>query len=159
MAHAKVTGVDKSAAEAAGAQVFVAGDTDLGVNPPPPFIPIDPQMHRPLIASDTVRFVGDIVAIVLADSREASVDAAELVMVDYDPLPAVTNPEDAARDETVIYAGVGTNVCLAVPPRKPTRTCSTPLRSSSRARSSASGWRRARSSRARARRNGARTDG
>ena len=118
MAHAKVTGVDKSAAEAAGAQVFVAGDTDLGVNPPPPFIPIDPQMHRPLIASDTVRFVGDIVAIVLADSREASVDAAELVMVDYDPLPAVTNPEDAARDETVIYAGVGTNVCLAVPPQE-----------------------------------------
>jgi aerobic carbon-monoxide dehydrogenase large subunit len=118
MAHAKVTDVDKSAAEAAGAQVFVAGDTDLGVNPPPPFIPIDPQMHRPLIASDTVRFVGDIVAIVLADSREASVDAAELVMVDYDPLPAVTDPEDAARDETVIYAGVGTNVCLAVPPQE-----------------------------------------
>ena len=119
MAHAKVTGIDTSAAEAAGAQVFVAGDTDLGVNPPPPFIPIDPQMHRPLIASDTVRFVGDIVAIVLADSREASVDAAELVMVDYEPLPAVTDPEEAARDETVIYAGVGTNVCLAVPPQEP----------------------------------------
>ncbi|MGH2886051.1 MAG: xanthine dehydrogenase family protein molybdopterin-binding subunit, partial [Solirubrobacteraceae bacterium] len=119
MAHAKVTGIDTSAAEAAGAQVFVAGDTDLGVNPPPPFIPIDPQMHRPLIASDTVRFVGDIVAIVLADSREASVDAAELVMVDYEPLPAVTDPEEAARDETVIYTGVGTNVCLAVPPQEP----------------------------------------
>jgi aerobic carbon-monoxide dehydrogenase large subunit len=99
--------------------VFLAGDTDLGVNPPPPFIPIDPQMHRPLISSDTVRFVGDIVAIVLADSREASVDAAEMVMVDYEPLPAVTDPEEAARDETVIYAGVGTNVCLAVPPQEP----------------------------------------
>jgi aerobic carbon-monoxide dehydrogenase large subunit len=118
MAHAKVTGVDKSAAEAAGAQVFLAGDTDLGVNPPPPFIPIDPRMHRPLISSDTVRFVGDIVAIVLADSREASVDAAEMVMVDYEPLPAVTDPEEAARDETVIYAGVGTNICLAVPPQE-----------------------------------------
>ena len=83
MAHAKVIRVDKSAAQDAGAQVFVAGDTDLTVNPAPPFIPIDPQMYRPLLASDTVRFVGDIVAIVLADSREASVDAAELVAVEY----------------------------------------------------------------------------
>jgi aerobic carbon-monoxide dehydrogenase large subunit len=119
MAHAKVTGIDKSAAEAAGAQVFTAGDADLGVNPPPPFIPIDPQMHRPLIASDTVRFVGDIVAIVLADSREASVDAAELVMVDYEPLPAVTDPEEAARDEVLLFPGLGTNIALRNPPENP----------------------------------------
>jgi aerobic carbon-monoxide dehydrogenase large subunit len=115
MAHAKVNGIDKSAAEAAGAQVFVAADTDLTVNPVPPFIPIDPQMFRPLLCSDTVRFVGDIVAIVLADSREASVDAAELVDVDYDQLPSVSDPEQSARDETVIYPGVGTNVCIHVP--------------------------------------------
>ena len=44
IAHGKVNGIDKSGAEAAGAQVFVAGDTDLTVNPVPPFIPIDPQM-------------------------------------------------------------------------------------------------------------------
>jgi len=119
MAHAKVTGIDKSAAEAAGAQVFVAGDTDLGVNPAPPFIPIDPQMYRPLIASDTVRFVGDIVAIVLAGSREASADAAELVMVDYEPLPSVTDPEEAARDEVLLFPGVGSNVALKNPPENP----------------------------------------
>ncbi len=117
MAHAKVNGIDKSAAEAAGAQVFVAADTDLTVNPVPPFIPIDPQMFRPLLCSDTVRFVGDIVAIVLADSREASVDAAELVDVDYEQLESVTDPEEAVRDETVIYSGVGTNVCIHVPPQ------------------------------------------
>jgi len=119
MAHAKVTGVDKSAAEAAGAQVFVAGDTDLGVNPAPPFIPIDAQMYRPLIASDSVRFVGDIVAIVLADSREASVDAAELVAVDYEPLPAVTDPEEAARDEVLLFPAVGSNTALRNPPENP----------------------------------------
>jgi carbon-monoxide dehydrogenase large subunit len=117
LAHAKINGIDKSAAEAAGAQVFVAADTDLTVNPVPPFIPIDPQMFRPLLCSDTVRFVGDIVAIVLADSREASVDAAELVDVDYEQLESVTDPEEAVRDETVIYPGVGTNVCIHVPPR------------------------------------------
>ena len=119
MAHAKINGIDKSAAEAAGAQVFVAADTGPIVNAPPPFIPVDPQMFRPLLASDTARFVGDIVAVVLADSREASVDAAELVDVDYDPLPSVTDPEQAVRDETVIYEGVGTNVCIHVPPQSP----------------------------------------
>ena len=119
MAHAKVIRVDKSAAQDAGAQVFVAGDTDLTVNPAPPFIPIDPQMYRPLLASDTVRFVGDIVAIVVADSREASVDAAELVAVEYEPLPAVTDPEEAARDEVLLFPGVGSNVCIRNPPENP----------------------------------------
>ncbi len=119
IAHGKVNGIDKSAAEAAGAQVFVAADTDLTVNPVPPFIPIDPQMFRPLLVSDTVRFVGDIVAIVLADTRQASVDAAELVEVDYEPLPVVTDPVEAARDEVLLYPGVGTNVCIHVPPASP----------------------------------------
>ncbi len=119
LAHAKVNGIDKSAAEAAGAQVLVAADTDLTVSPVPPFIPIDPQMFRPLLVSDTVRFVGDIVAIVLADAREASVDAAELVEVDYEPLPAVTDPVEAARDQVLLYPGVGTNVCIHVPPASP----------------------------------------
>ena len=119
LAHAKINAIDKSAAEAAGAQVFVAADTDLTVNPVPPFIPIDPQMFRPLLCTDTVRFVGDIVAVVLADSREASVDASELVDVDYDQLPSVTDPEEAVRDEFVIYSDVGTNVCIHVPPQSP----------------------------------------
>ena len=119
MAHAKINGIDASAAQDAGAQVFLAGDTGPIVSAPPPFIPVDPQMFRPLLASDTARFVGDIVAVVLADSREASVDAAELVDVDYEPLESVTDPEEAARDETVIYSGVGTNVCIHVPPQSP----------------------------------------
>ncbi len=119
MAHAKINGIDTSAAQDAGAQVFTAADTGGIVNPPPPFIPIDPQMFRPLLCADTARFVGDIVAVVLADSREASVDAAELVDVDYEPLESVTDPEEAVRDEVLVYPGVGTNVCLAMPPQSP----------------------------------------
>ena len=76
-------------------------------------------MFRPFLASDTVRFVGDIVAVVLADSREASVDASELVEIDYEPLPAVTDPVEAAKDEVLLFPEVGTNVCLAVPPAEP----------------------------------------
>ncbi len=119
LGHGKINGIDKSAAEATGALVFTAADTDLTVDPAPPFIPIDPRMFRPFLARDTVRFVGDIVAVVLADSREASVDASELVEIDYEPLPAVTDPVEAAKDDVLLFPEVGTNVCLAVPPAEP----------------------------------------
>ena len=119
LAHAKINGIDKSAAEAAGAQVFTAADTELTVDPAPPFVPVDPRMFRPFLASDTVRFVGDIVALVLADSRGASVDAAELVEVDYESLPAVTDPVEAVKDEVVLFPDVGTNICFTRPPEDP----------------------------------------
>jgi carbon-monoxide dehydrogenase large subunit len=119
LAHGRINGIDKSAAEAAGAQVFTAADVGLGVDPAPPFIPVDQRMFRPFIAEDTVRFVGDIVAIVLADTREASVDAAELVAIDYEPLPAVTDPVEAAKDEVLLFPEVGTNICLHAPPADP----------------------------------------
>ena len=120
MAHAKIDGIDTSARR---------GRRRAGVHR---------RRHRPdresrrrrssrstrrcsgrCSASDTVRFVGDIVAVVLADSREASVDAAELVDVEYDPLPSVTDPEEAVRDEVLVFPGVGTNVCIHVPPQSP----------------------------------------
>jgi carbon-monoxide dehydrogenase large subunit len=119
LAHGKITSIDKSAAEAAGAQVFVAADTDLTVNPAPPMLGLDPRMFRPLIANQTVRFVGDIVAVVLADTREASVDAAELVAVEYESLPTVTDPVEAVNDEVLLFPEVGTNVCLQRPPENP----------------------------------------
>ena len=72
-------------------------------------------MHRPVMAAETVRFAGDIVAAVLADSQYASMDAADLVAVDYDELPAVTDPREAATDETLLYPEVGTNVCGSRP--------------------------------------------
>src|ERR1019366_7941781 len=69
-AHAKMLAIDTSAA---------AGDRPT--NPLPPFMGIDERMQRPFLASDTVRFVGDIVAIVVSDGSELGVDAAELVDV------------------------------------------------------------------------------
>ena len=62
------------------------------------------------MAVDVVRFVGDIVAIVISDDRATGADAAELVLVDYDPLPAVVGPEDAAKDEVLLFPEAGTNV-------------------------------------------------
>jgi aerobic carbon-monoxide dehydrogenase large subunit len=115
LAHGRITGIDKSAAEATGAQVFIAADTDLTVNPAPPMLGVDASMFRPLLASDTVRFVGDIVAVVLAETREASVDAAELVDIEYEPLPAVTSPAEAVEDEVLLFPSVGTNICFRRP--------------------------------------------
>ena len=69
MAHARILGIDSSAAAALpGTQVFTAADIDLAVNPPPPFIRSRREMYRPFIASEKVRFVGDIVAVVLSET-------------------------------------------------------------------------------------------
>ncbi len=120
LAHAQITGIDTSeAAEMDGVRVFTAGELELPPYPAPPFIGIDERMFRPMLARDRVRFVGDIVAAVVAESRAAAVDAAERVIVDYDPLPVVTDVREAAKDEVLLHDGVGTNVCLRHPPESP----------------------------------------
>src|SRR5947209_10746530 len=58
-AHAEIASIDSSQVQGPGMQAFTAADTDLGVNPAPPFIGVDPRMFRPLLASRRVRFVGD----------------------------------------------------------------------------------------------------
>jgi carbon-monoxide dehydrogenase large subunit len=120
MAHARILQIDPSAAtDLPGVQVFTAAEVELGANPAPPFIGIDERMFRPFLASERARFVGDIVAVVLGETREAAFDAAELVVVDYDALPAVTDPREAARDEVLLFEEVGTNVCFSHPPENP----------------------------------------
>ncbi len=110
-AHARVAGVDVSAAEALpGVQVLTGADVDLGPFGPPPFPGLDPAMGRPLIAKETVRFVGEIVAVVISEGRPAGVDAAELVAVDYDPLPVAAGVREAAKDEALLFPECGTNV-------------------------------------------------
>ena len=119
-AHARIVGIDTSEALAVpGTQVFTAGDTDLTVSAPPPFIPIDPQLFRPFIASEKVRFVGDIVAVVLGETRGSVADAAELVAVDYDSLPVVTDTRDAVRDEVLLFDSFGSNTAVHITPPDP----------------------------------------
>ncbi len=111
--HARILEIDTSMVEAGighGVRVLTADDIDL--EPLAPHFPgIETRMARPPVARDVVRFAGEIVAIVLADSAVAALDASELVLVDYDPLPVVVDPEDAARDEVLLYPEIGTNVC------------------------------------------------
>src|ERR1035437_10141057 len=129
-AHARILGIDTSAvAEIPGTRVFTAADVDLPTNPLPPFLGIDARMQRPFLASDTVRFVGDIVAIVVTDGRELGVDAAELVQVEYDSLPVVTNvciphapeppDEHLFADCEVVTSGTSVSQRIAACPIEP----------------------------------------
>ena len=67
--------------------------------------------HYP-VASDEVRYVGDAVAVVVANSRHAAADALESIDVEYEPLPAVTDMEEALRDGELVHSSVGTNRCF-----------------------------------------------
>ncbi|MCP4222249.1 MAG: xanthine dehydrogenase family protein molybdopterin-binding subunit, partial [Actinomycetia bacterium] len=112
MAHGRINGIDVDEARAAPGvvAVFTAADiADMGLVPN--LLPVFPEeMRRTYIASDTVHYVGQPVAAVLAETREQAVDAAELVFVDYEPLPVVIDLEASATDEVVLFPAHGTNV-------------------------------------------------
>ncbi|HEX3416431.1 MAG TPA: xanthine dehydrogenase family protein molybdopterin-binding subunit, partial [Stellaceae bacterium] len=98
-AHARITGMDLSAARAAdGVRLALAG-ADLagkvGNIKPNWVIPGTVVPNRPVIAVDRVRFVGECVALVVAETREAAEDALERIDVAYDVLPAVVDEEAA----------------------------------------------------------------
>jgi carbon-monoxide dehydrogenase large subunit len=70
-------------------------------------------LRRPLLATDVVRFVGEPVVLVLASTREQAIDAAEVIVVDYDPLPVLTDPERAlVADAPLLFPDLGSNVVL-----------------------------------------------
>ena len=98
IAHARVTSVDTSDAEAMPGVISVHTSQTLQLEPVQGFVMLPPVFSRPALANGTVRFVGDIVAVVVAETRAQAVDAAELVVVDYDPLPTVLDPEAALED-------------------------------------------------------------
>lgn len=102
-AHARITSIDVGAARRHPGVVLVLTGRDLqGVlNPIPtawliPNADLKTPPHPPL-AVDTVRYVGDAVAVVVAEDRYAARDAALLVRVDYQPLPAVVDQEKAVQ--------------------------------------------------------------
>jgi aerobic carbon-monoxide dehydrogenase large subunit len=115
VAHAKINSIDTSAAKEAEGVVAVYTAADLtadGLNPLKPMAPFMNQaMLQPLLASDTVRFVGEPVAAVVTEQVYQGEDALELVDVDYEFLPAVVNMNDALSGEKgLLFSDAGTNV-------------------------------------------------
>lgn len=106
-AHARIRAVETSAARAMPrvVAIFTAAET-AGLGHSPAVTEIRDAIgrrhlepHRPPIPADRVRHVGEILAMVVAESLPAAHDAAEAVLVDYDPLPATVRGLDALRPE------------------------------------------------------------
>ena len=87
LAHARVIAVDRSAAAAMPGVLGVFLASDLGLKPQE--APSLDEFSRPPLAQERVRFVGDIIAVVVAESRGQAVDAADAVAVEYDQLSPV----------------------------------------------------------------------
>ncbi len=110
--HARILSVDTSEAEALpGVHAVLTGREVVGQVQP--FMQIGPEPGAKILdypmAVDKIRYQGEPLAAVLADSRMLAEDAAELVEVEYEPLPAVVDAETAASDETVLHEEAGTN--------------------------------------------------
>jgi carbon-monoxide dehydrogenase large subunit len=107
-AHARIRAIDTKAASAAPGVLLVLTGADMKSEKlgglPPAFMPEDMggpkgyRTSRPLLAADRVRHVGDRVAFVVAQTVDQARSAAELIEVDYEPLPAVVNIEDAVKE-------------------------------------------------------------
>jgi aerobic carbon-monoxide dehydrogenase large subunit len=116
-AHARITGIDTSQARQAPGVIAVFTGADLAGLPPVP-VPmpdvVNGRMAQPLLATGTVRYVGEPVAAVVTEGPQQGEDAAELVGVDYEPLPAVLGLAEAAAAApdagTLLFPEAGTNV-------------------------------------------------
>lgn len=115
MAHASLLEVDTSEATSMPGvlAVYTADNLEIAAVNQSEFM--DPSMNRPPLAVGRVRFVGDIVAAVVAETHSQAVDAAEQVVVDYDPLPANVDIEAAAAEGAqILWEGADSNVCFAI---------------------------------------------
>jgi aerobic carbon-monoxide dehydrogenase large subunit len=113
IAHAELTGVDTSEAVGMPGVVAVYAGDDLGLEPVQGFVMLPPAFSRPVFAKERVRFVGDVVAAVVAETRGQAVDAAEQVIVDYEPLETVVDAEAALADGApILFPEHGSNLAI-----------------------------------------------
>lgn len=127
-AHARIKGIDVSAAlEREGVIAVFTADTlgdywepgPLLVQPPPIENIVFNERTQVPLAKDKVRHVGEPIAMVIAESRYIAEDAVEDIFVDFEPLPAVVDLEQAlATDAPLIHEDLGSNVSAHVIQRK-----------------------------------------
>ncbi len=118
-AHARITRIDTAAAKRApGVVAVLTGAETTGTGALPLFVNvpgIKQSKHFPL-ATDKVRYAGDAVAVVVAESRAAAKAAAALVDVQYEPLPVVVDAEKALEPGApILHEELGTNLACTYP--------------------------------------------
>jgi len=110
-AHARITGIDATSVDSPDVVgVFTAGDLDLADIPGDSTAVAAPNFPRPHLASERVRYVGEPLAVVAATTAAVAADAADLIWVDYEILPAVVDPRASLEDEILLHEAAGTNV-------------------------------------------------
>ena len=114
LAHASLQAIDSAAAQATPGVVAVFTAADLGLPAVLGFESMSPSMARPPLAVDKVRFVGEAVAVVLAESLATATDAAELVDVTYESLEAVVHPQVASEPAApLLFADTASNAAFS----------------------------------------------
>ncbi|MBU2467209.1 MAG: xanthine dehydrogenase family protein molybdopterin-binding subunit [Proteobacteria bacterium] len=109
--HALIKNIDTTQAEKLpGVRGILTGQDVKEMSKPFPCgVPIPPKYYS--CAVDKVRYVGEPVAVVVADSRYIAEDALDLIQVDYEPLPVVMDIEEAAEpDAPVLHDNIGSNI-------------------------------------------------
>jgi aerobic carbon-monoxide dehydrogenase large subunit len=115
-AHARIVSLKFESSP--GVHVFVGKDT-ADLKTPPPMVKFPGRgealklPHRPTLAEGRVRFVGEAVALVVADSPQAAQDAAERIEVEYEELSAVVSETQALRDGApLLHEGIACNLAF-----------------------------------------------
>lgn len=115
-AHARIKKIDASAALAMDGVVAVYTGKDMNLPIPTGGLVVDTDLkavEHPALAKEKVRYVGDGVAILLAENRYIAQDAADLVEVDYEVLDAVVDPEKAVQDGApLLHDGAPNNIAF-----------------------------------------------
>jgi carbon-monoxide dehydrogenase large subunit len=118
-AHARVTAIRTDVARAAPGVLLVVTAADLGGLRPTPFMAVVPGLKASpyrCLAGDVVDATGVPVAAVVAESPSLAREAVELIEVEYEPLPAVSDPERALEpDAPLVHPELGTNQAFSVP--------------------------------------------
>ena len=110
MAHATILGIDISVALQAPGVIAVHTAASLGLAPETSSY--NAGVSRTLLASDRVRYVGEPVAVVVTEHANQGEDAADLVVIDYEPLEVLIDIEAAMTSSTLIYPDAGSNIAI-----------------------------------------------
>jgi carbon-monoxide dehydrogenase large subunit len=119
MAHAQLLSIDADEARSMPGVLHVWTADDITLNPAPPANPMmNAGITFPYVAKDTVRFVGDIVAVVVSTDKTLGIDAAETVIVDYEPLPVVLDMDESFKGDVLLHPEAGSNTVLTFAARE-----------------------------------------
>lgn len=111
-AHANLKSLDCSAALALEGVITIFTAKDYAQVAGPLMVGLKLAMECWPLAYDRVRYVGEPVAVVVASDRYIAEDALDLIVTDYEPLPAIVDPEEAiGSDAPVLHPGMQTNLC------------------------------------------------